>query len=63
MALTGPLQRGDFETITKHLQILPESLQGLYRILAMNTLPLTALDKEQQHALVTLLSQPPFAAA
>jgi predicted short-subunit dehydrogenase-like oxidoreductase (DUF2520 family) len=63
MALTGPLQRGDSETITKHLQILPESLQGLYRILAMSTLPLTTLDKEQQHALVTLLSQSPFVAA
>ena len=56
MALTGPLQRGDSETIIKHLHILPEALQGLYRMLGMTTLPLTTLDKEQQQALATVLS-------
>ena len=57
MALTGPLQRGDSETITKHLKILPEALQGLYRVLGITTLPLTTLNKKQQQALVTLLSR------
>ena len=40
-ALTGPLVRGDADTIHTHLEILPtSSLKELYRLLALETLPL-----------------------
>lgn len=39
-ALTGPISRGDFTTVQKHLDILDEEQSALYRLLAMRTLRL-----------------------
>ena len=44
-ALTGPLARGDINTITVHLEsIQSESISALYRAAALATLPLTNLE-------------------
>lgn len=45
-ALTGPLQRGDLNTISKHLEVLPTSLKRLYTSAGLATLPLTNLSSE-----------------
>lgn len=47
-ALTGPLERGDINTISRHLQSLQSlpKFAALYRELALNTLPLTRHDDE-----------------
>ncbi len=43
-ALTGPLARGDINTIQKHLSAIePAHIHALYRAAAMATLPLTSL--------------------
>ncbi|OGV31637.1 MAG: hypothetical protein A3E88_04455 [Legionellales bacterium RIFCSPHIGHO2_12_FULL_35_11] len=48
-ALTGPIQRGDLETIKKHLTILPNATQKrLYAELSLATLPLTSLTEIQK---------------
>ncbi len=39
-ALTGPISRGDFTTVQKHLNILDDEQSALYRLLAMRTLRL-----------------------
>lgn len=56
-ALTGPLQRGDAQTIQRHLQALSDTndtYAALYASLGLATLPLTTLD-EAQHALLSQL--------
>lgn len=52
-ALTGPLQRGDATTVAKHLQVLPEEMQTLYRVMAKATL--THLDAKVQEKLSILI--------
>jgi predicted short-subunit dehydrogenase-like oxidoreductase (DUF2520 family) len=37
-ALTGPVVRGDGETLSRHLGALPESVSVLYRVLALSVL-------------------------
>jgi len=40
-ALTGPIARGDVETVARHVQALPTAgLKALYRQLALHTIPL-----------------------
>jgi predicted short-subunit dehydrogenase-like oxidoreductase (DUF2520 family) len=39
-ALTGPIARGDADTVCKHLQALPDDTKALYRQLALATIPL-----------------------
>lgn len=39
-ALTGPVLRGDAETLTRHLSILPEDMRDLYRALSTAALEL-----------------------
>lgn len=57
-ALTGPLQRGDFETIKKHLQVLsPSAITAFYCKAALLTLELTQLDEKVQEKLRALLSE------
>lgn len=46
MALTGPIKRGDTETIQKHLSVLPEMRSSLYGMLGLRTLELTLHDDE-----------------
>lgn len=39
-ALTGPIERGDTETIKKHLKVLPNNDYGLYKKLSLNLIKL-----------------------
>ena len=56
-ALTGPLQRGDIQTIEAHLDALSgHQPHTLYAQLARSLLPLTELDALKKHDLETLLS-------
>ncbi|KTC65335.1 Uncharacterized conserved protein (plasmid) [Legionella adelaidensis] len=60
-ALTGPLQRGDIQTITKHLQTLNKhTVEDLYKALAIATLPLTHLEKNTQDKLLEILKNNPI---
>ncbi len=55
-ALTGPLMRGDFSTITSHLKALADSpLKDCYVQLALLTLPWIDLPSEQRRYLEELL--------
>jgi predicted short-subunit dehydrogenase-like oxidoreductase (DUF2520 family) len=55
-ALTGPLVRGDVQTIQQHLDaISSEKTKNLYCTAGLATLPLTDLDDEQLTALKKLL--------
>lgn len=61
-ALTGPLARGDFHTIARHLEALQThdpALADLYRVLGRATLPIALdkgrLDDEQRAAIEELL--------
>lgn len=56
-ALTGPLMRGDIETIRGHLEVIPDlTTKNFYCAAALATLPLTALDAESKALLKTLLT-------
>jgi predicted short-subunit dehydrogenase-like oxidoreductase (DUF2520 family) len=61
VALTGPIARGDFNTVASHLQALssaPESLQQLYRAAGLRTLDIAerkGLARETALHLHTLL--------
>lgn len=57
-ALTGPIQRGDQETLKEHLHALKpfSELQQVYKSLGKSTVPLTALVPELKESLVQLLS-------
>lgn len=47
-ALTGPIQRGDLQTIQKHLEALPDGyIKQLYAVLGLGTLELTTLSPTQ----------------
>lgn len=55
-ALTGPLMRGDVETISKHLQALDDqAIKTLYLSASLATLPLTPLTTEKKALLQRLL--------
>ena len=57
-ALTGPIQRGDKETLKKHLHVLKpfSELEQVYKSLGKSTVPLTALVPELKKALEQLLA-------
>lgn len=55
-ALTGPIQRGDAGTISKHIAALPtEQLIKLYKILGVSTLELATLTDKQLAELAALI--------
>jgi predicted short-subunit dehydrogenase-like oxidoreductase (DUF2520 family) len=63
-ALTGPIARGDWETVDAHCRKIAQSLPGLlsfYQEMGRHTLPLAkaggALDKDNQRALKNLLEK------
>lgn len=56
-ALTGPLVRGDINTIKKHLEVLDTNLQPLYKQLGLYTLSMTHHDDETRLKLETLLKE------
>ncbi|WP_218814024.1 Rossmann-like and DUF2520 domain-containing protein [Rickettsiella endosymbiont of Dermanyssus gallinae] len=57
-ALTGPIQRGDKETLKKHLHALKpfSELEQVYKSLGKSTVPLTVLVPELKKALAQLLA-------
>jgi len=57
-ALTGPLQRGDLNTLKMHLEALPMGeIRALYCSAAAATLPLTNLSEEQKSRVRDLLER------
>ena len=55
-ALTGPLARGDTQTIKRHLDALHEArIRQLYSAAALATLPLTQLEATAQQEMGELL--------
>ncbi len=58
-ALTGPVARGDVETIGRHLQVLNTADAELYRALTRAALELARLDPEQRRAIERLLDETP----
>jgi predicted short-subunit dehydrogenase-like oxidoreductase (DUF2520 family) len=64
-ALTGPIARGDIETVKNHLQVLvgaSEDLAEIYRTMGRKTVQLAldrgSIDKQQAGALFSILSNP-----
>jgi predicted short-subunit dehydrogenase-like oxidoreductase (DUF2520 family) len=51
-ALTGPVARGDIDTVARHLDTLPDDEQAAYRALALQALRLTARDDAALRALL-----------
>ena len=59
-ALTGPLARGDLNTIINHLQAIKSPcISALYRAAGLATLPLTGLDEARLTVLSAQLSDIP----
>ncbi|GAA5786868.1 Rossmann-like and DUF2520 domain-containing protein [Chitiniphilus shinanonensis] len=59
-ALTGPIARGDAQTVARHLAAIDDPLlEAAYRTLGLATLPLTALPADQREALAGLLKTDP----
>jgi len=58
-ALTGPLQRGDQETLRQHLCVLEGPSLELYKELAVATLPLTHHPPERQKEIATAMETEP----
>lgn len=57
LALTGPIHRGDEQTLRSHLKYLqPETLKQLYAILGQHTLHLSQLSPEKKAAIQLILS-------
>lgn len=56
-SLTGPIQRGDFNTIIKHLDSLPQSISLLYKTLGLATLALAKLPNDKREKIEDLLSK------
>ena len=54
-ALTGPVARGDADTVARHLDGLPADEQRAYRALAAEALRLGGRDGNPSHAALTLL--------
>ena len=57
-ALTGPVARGDVETVRRHLEVLHGADAELYRTLSRAALQLARLDPERRRAIEELLSSP-----
>ena len=59
-SLTGPIQRGDANTLKQHLKAINNAEQELlYRALGKATLPLTTLDQNKKQAINQTLNNPP----
>ncbi|WP_131781969.1 Rossmann-like and DUF2520 domain-containing protein [Legionella gresilensis] len=57
-ALTGPLVRGDINTIAKHINAQENlSTLSLYKLLSLKALPLTNLSLTQKNLLINLLTE------
>lgn len=60
-ALTGPIARGDADTVAGHLAVLPAALQQVYRELGRQTVPLAfangSINEETAAHLLQLLQE------
>lgn len=56
-ALTGPIVRGDMNTINKHLEVLDLNLHPLYKELGLYALSMTQHDDETRSKLESLLKE------
>ncbi len=54
--LTGPIQRGDKQTIAKHLAVLPEGLRNVYQQLGQKTIAIAALPTSKAQEIEALLT-------
>lgn len=54
-ALTGPIVRGDLETVRAHLAVLPPDLQNTYRVLGQAALAYARLPEETDRAMRSIL--------
>ena len=55
-ALTGPIKRGDTDTIMRHWQALSDEEHSLYRALAWQTLSLTSLSEEKREQITNIVT-------
>ena len=55
-SLTGPIKRGDINTIAKHLSDIPEPLSNLYKTLGLATLSIAHLPEDVEKKIAELLS-------
>lgn len=53
-SLTGPIQRGDINTVIKHLDSLPQPISQLYKTLGLATLPIANLSKDKREKIEAL---------
>ncbi len=51
-ALTGPVARGDADTVARHIEVLPADEQPAYRVLAREALRLTGRDDHALRAVI-----------
>jgi predicted short-subunit dehydrogenase-like oxidoreductase (DUF2520 family) len=59
-SLTGPLMRGDHETLALHLRAIEDPvMKQFYKTAGLATLPLTQLSKDKKQVITQLL-QPEF---
>ncbi len=56
-ALTGPIVRGDCDTIEKHLSVLDENSKALYKALGRHTLTMTQHEEALQNRLSKLFEE------
>ncbi len=61
-ALTGPIARGDVDTVRAHLTVLPADLADLYRALGRATLGLATLEESTRAQMQALLADPTLTA-
>ena len=54
-SLTGPIKRGDINTIIKHLNSLPKSISNLYKTLGLATLSIADLPEDKEEKIAKLL--------
>jgi predicted short-subunit dehydrogenase-like oxidoreductase (DUF2520 family) len=57
-ALTGPIARGDVETVRAHVAVLPDDVAVLYRALGRATLAQATLDETARAQLQAVLAEP-----
>lgn len=53
-SLTGPIKRGDVETVKKHLDVLSKDFSSLYKSLGSETLKISELTNDKQRKLSAL---------
>lgn len=58
LSLTGPVKRGDAETVKQHLDVLGANQKNLYAALGLATIPLSTASTEKKASLKEALASP-----